>query len=106
MKALKFIGSSLDDLRGFPDEARRATGFELRAIQNGFEPTDWKPMRSIGPGIKEIRIHALGEWRIIYVANLADAVYVLHAYRKKSRKTSRNDIDLARKRYKEIGGNQ
>ena len=105
MKALKFIGSSLDDLRGFPDEARRATGFELRAIQNGFEPTDWKPMRSIGPGIKEIRIHALGEWRIIYVAKVRDAVYVLHAFQKKTRKTSRHHIDLARQRHRQIGGN-
>ncbi len=104
MKVLKFIGSSLDDLRNFPDEARRATGFELRAIQDGWEPTDWKPMQSIGQGVKEIRIHILGEWRVFYVAHLSDAVYVLHAFKKKSRKTSRNDIELARKRYKLIGG--
>jgi phage-related protein len=51
VKALKFVGSSLDDLRDFPDEARRAVGFELRAIQNGLEPSDWKPMQSIGPGV-------------------------------------------------------
>jgi phage-related protein len=58
MKALKFIGSSLDDLRNFPDEARRATGFELRALQNGLEPSDWKPMQSVAPGVTEIRILA------------------------------------------------
>jgi phage-related protein len=52
----------LDDLRNFPDEARRATGFELRAVQSGLEPTDWKPIQAIGPGVKEIRIHVLGEW--------------------------------------------
>lgn len=105
VKALRFIGSSLDDLRDFPDEARRAAGFELRAIQNGLDPSDWKPMQSIGAGVREIRIHVLGEWRVVYVAKFAEAVYVLHAFQKKSRTTSKNDIELARKRLKEIGGN-
>jgi len=103
-KSLKFAGSSLDDLRNFPEEARRAAGFELRAVQNGFDPRDWKAMQSIGSGVREIRIRVLGEWRVIYVAKLADAVYVLHAFQKKSRKTNKNDIELARKRLKEIGG--
>jgi len=105
MKRLNFVGSSLDDLRNFPDEARRAAGFELRAVQNGLEPSDWKPMQVIGPGVKEIRIHVLGEWRVIYIAKLRDEVYVLHAFHKKTRKASRHDIDLARQRYRQIGGN-
>ena len=104
MKPLNFVGSSLDDLRNFPDEARRSAGFELRTVQNGLEPSDWKPMQLIGPGVKEIRIHVLGEWRVIYVTKLRDAVYVLHAFQKKTRKTSQRDIDLARQRYKQIGG--
>ena len=103
-KELKFVGSSLDDLRNFPEEARRVAGFELRTVQNGFDPRDWKPIHSIGSGVKEIRIHVLGEWRVVYVAKLADAIYVLHAFQKKSRKTNPNDIELARKRFKEIGG--
>lgn len=81
---MKFVGSSLDDLRNFPDVARRVIGFELRAIQNGLEPSDW---------------------RVIYIDKLADAVYVLYAFQKKTRKTSVNDIELARKRLKQIGGN-
>jgi len=104
MKRLNFVGSSLDDLRNFPDEARRAAGFELRAVQNGLEPSDWKPMQVIGPGVKEIRIHVLGEWRVIYVVKLREAVYVLHAFHKKTRKASRHDIDSARQRYRQIGG--
>jgi phage-related protein len=105
MKPLHFMGSSLDDLRNFPDEARRAAGFELRAIQSGLEPSDRKPRQGIGPGVNEIRIHVLGEWRFIYVDKLHDAVYVLHAFQKKTRRTSRQDTDLARKRYRQIGGN-
>ena len=104
MKPLKFVASSLDDLRNFPDEARRATGFELHAVQSGLEPSDWKPMQVVGSGVREIRIHLLGEWRVIYVAKLHEAVYVLHAFQKKTRKTRQQDIDLAQQRYKQIGG--
>jgi phage-related protein len=104
LKPLKFVGSSLDDLRNFPDEARRAAGFELRAIQNGLEPSDWKPMPAIGAGVKEIRIHVLGEWRVIYIAKFRDAVYVLHAFQKKTQKTNRHDIDLAEHRYRLVRG--
>jgi len=104
MKPLKFVGSSLDDLRNFPDEARRAAGFELRAVQGGFDPGDWKPMPSVGRGVREIRIQVLGEWRVLYVAQKREAVYVLHTFQKKSRKTSRQDLELGRQRYKNMGG--
>ncbi len=104
MKSFNFVGSSLDDLRNFPEEARKAAGFELYAVQRELEPHDWKPMRSIGRGVKEIRIHVLGEWRIIYVAKFEDAVHVLHSFQKKTQKTSQHDIEIARRRYKQIGG--
>lgn len=104
MKTLKFIGSSLDDLRDFPTEAKRQVGFELDAIQRGHEPSDWKPMKDIGSGVREIRIHVLGEWRIIYVAKFADAIYVLHSFQKKNQKTRQEDIELARNRYRQIEG--
>jgi phage-related protein len=104
MKPLNFIGTSLDDLQNFPDEARRGAGFELYAVQCGLEPSDWRPMPAIGLGVKEIRLHVLGEWRIIFVAKFEEAVYVLHSFQKKGRKTSQKDVDLARKRYKQIGG--
>lgn len=102
MKSLKFVGSSLDDLRDFPAEARRQAGFELAAVQNGLEPSDWKPMNVVGSGVREIRVHVLGEWRVLYVAKFADAVYVLHAFQKKTRKTRQEDIELAQRRYKQI----
>lgn len=103
MKPLEFVGSSRDDLRDFPAEARRAAGFELGFIQRGLDPSDWRPMSEVGAGVREIRIHVLGEWRVLYVAQFAKAVYVLHAFQKKTRKTRREDIELARKRYRQIG---
>ena len=103
MKPLKFLGASLNDLRSFPDEPRRAAGFQLFRVQGGREPRNWRPMGIVGPGAKEIRIHASGQWRVIYVAEFADAVYVLHSFQKKSRQTSAHDIEVARQRYKQIG---
>lgn len=104
MKALRFVGTSLDDLRDFPVEARRQAGFELDALQRGHDPSDWKPMKDIGSGVREIRIHVMGEWRIIYVAKFAHAIYVLHSFQKKTQRTRQADIELARSRYRQVGG--
>jgi phage-related protein len=102
MKPLLFLGSSLDDLREFPEEGRRAAGHELLRVQLGELPSDYKPMPIVGKGACEIRLHVLGEWRVIYVARFKKAVYVLHSFQKKTQKTSQFDIDLAAKRYKTI----
>lgn len=104
MKPLEFAGSSLEDLKAFPAEARRAAGFELSFVQRGLAPSDWKPMKEVGAGVREVRIHVLGEWRVLYVATFAEAVYVLHAFQKKTNKTRTEDLELARKRFREIGG--
>jgi phage-related protein len=102
-KPLAFRGSSLDDLRRFPVGARRAAGFQLDLVQNGRDPDDWKPMTTIGPGVREIRVRdEVGAFRVIYVAKFADAVFVLHCFEKKSQRTSRPDIDLATRRYKDL----
>lgn len=107
MKPLRFVGSSQDDLRVMPAPVRHALGIELMTVQYGGMPSDFKPMQQIGPGVCEIRYRDAphGAFRVVYVARLADAVYVLHAFRKKTSKTSRADIALAAKRYKLIGGN-
>ena len=102
MKTLRFVGSSLDDLKAFPPWVRRAAGFELDAVQRGFMPSDFKPMAAVGTGVYEIRIHAAGEWRIIYVAKRRETIFVLHAFQKKSRSTLREHIELARHRYKAL----
>lgn len=102
-KPVEFRGSSLDDLRAFPLAAKREAGHQLDQVQSGQEPDDWKPMNTVGKGVKEIRIRdASGAFRVIYVAKFADAVYVLHCFQKKTEKTSKTDLDLATKRYREL----
>lgn len=89
------------------ESVRRDAGFQLDKVQRGRDPDDWKPMRSIGPGVKEIRIRdGAGAFRVIYLAILADAVYVLHCFQKKSEQTRNRDIQLARTRYKDLMGEQ
>ncbi len=102
-KPIEFRGSALDDLRAFPVSARREAGHQLDQVQNGREPQDWKPMPTIGQGAQEIRVRdAAGAFRVIYVAKLAGAIYVLHCFQKKTQKTSKADLDLAAKRYREF----
>jgi phage-related protein len=102
-KPVEFRGSALDDLRAFPASARRAAGFQIDLVQNGQEPDDWKPMSSVGRGVKEIRIRdASGGYRVIYVAKFSDAIYVLHCFQKKTAQTSKHDIDLAEQRYRDL----
>jgi phage-related protein len=92
----------VDDLRGFPADARRRAGYQLDRVQRGLDPDDWKPMSSIGAGVREIRVRErAGAFRVIYIATLADAVYVLHAFQKKTRQTAKRDVDLAVSRLRE-----
>ncbi len=102
LKPLRFIKSSRNDLRDFPTEARRIAGEQLMLVQAGKMPEDWKQMLSVGPGAMEIRIHQPDEYRVIYVAKFAEAVYILHAFSKKTKKTPDKDIDKARTSYAEI----
>ena len=103
IKPVEFRGSALDDLRAFPEAARREAGFQLDQVQRGRDPDDWKPMGTIGRGVREIRIRdAAGAFRVLYVAKFNDAVYVLHCFQKKSQKTSNDDLNLAAQRYRDL----
>jgi phage-related protein len=102
-KPLHFMGTSHNDLKAFPDQARREAGFNLDFVQRGFDPENWKPMKTVGAGVNEIRIReASGAYRVIYLASRPEAIYVLHCFQKKSEKTSQRDIDLARARFNTI----
>jgi len=102
-KAVSFVGSSLDDLRGFPQVARQRVGYQLHLVQHDQDPADWKPMPSIGPGCREIRVRdeTSNADRVFYVATVADVVYVLHCFQKKTRQTAKSDVDLGKQRYRE-----
>ncbi len=99
MKRVEWRGDSLARLRRFPREAMREAGYQLERLQAGREPRDWKPMSSIGAGVNELRVHVGGAFRVIYVAKFAEAMYVLHAFLKKSQRTARLDMELARSRF-------
>lgn len=104
MKPVRFLGTARRDLAAFPDPARRQAGYELYMVQVERDPADFKPLPIVGSGVYEIRIHEpFGAFRVVYVAKFKEAVYVLHAFQKKTRKTSQADIELATKRYKLIG---
>ena len=103
MKPIEFCGDSLDCLREFPRDARREAGFQLDRVQRGLEPLDWKPMPAVGSGVREIRVRDdAGAFRVLYVAKLVDAIYVLHCFQKKPQATSKRDLNLAEQRFREL----
>lgn len=103
MKPVSFLGNSLDVIRSFPDGARRTAGYQIERVQRGLDPDDWKPMKTVGPGVREIRIRETsGAFRVIYIATLADAVYVLHAFQKRSQTTTKRDLELPAERLKKL----
>lgn len=99
-KSLRWLGDSRRRICEFPEEARQRAGFELWEAQQGNDPSDWKPMASVGPGVKEIRIRIEGEYRVLYVTEFEEAVYVLHVFQKKSQRTPKPDIETASTRYR------
>lgn len=89
------MGDSLQAIRGFPDGARRAAGFQIERLQRGLDPDDWKPMTSVGVGVREIRVREpAGVFRVIYVTKLTDAIVVLHAFQKTTERTAKTGRGL------------
>ena len=103
MKPITFLGDSLEELRTFPQGARRAAGMQLDKVQRGLMPDNWKPMKIVGTGVCEIRVKdESGIYRVVYIATFAEAVYVLHAFQKKTQKTAESDLELARTRLRDL----
>jgi phage-related protein len=102
VKRVHWLGDSRKAVGRFPAAVRQVAGYQLHRVQCGLDPHDWKPMRSIAAGVREIRVHLGGEWRVIYLATRPEAVYVLHAFGKKTGKTPPADIALARERFRQI----
>jgi phage-related protein len=103
MKPVSFLGDSLDVIRSFADGPRRDVGYQIDRVQRGLDPDDWKPMKTVGPGVREVRVrNVTGAFRVIYIATLPDAVFVLHAFQKKTQATSRRDLEIAVTRFKDL----
>lgn len=102
MKPITWLSNTKDAVRSFSEDARSEAGHQLGRVQLGKQPEDWKPMPSIGIGVNEVRVHAENEYRVIYVAKFSEAIYVLHSFSKKTRQTSKRDIELAKQRYREL----
>ena len=105
MKPFVWMGSSRVDLREFPEVVQDSVGFELYRVQCGLEAKDWKPMTSIGTGVREIRVRdEAGTFRVIYLATRPEGIYVLHCFQKKTQRTSSSDLEVATKRFRSIAG--
>ncbi|MEM9242886.1 MAG: type II toxin-antitoxin system RelE/ParE family toxin [Pseudomonadota bacterium] len=102
MKDIYWEGSSLRDVSQFTKPVKRLIGYELMRLQSALEPMDWKPMRSVGKGVREIRIHHDNEYRVLYVTHIQDSIHVLHVFVKKTQKTAKRDLDLAKQRYQAL----
>jgi len=102
-KEIRWVGSSFDDLCAFPFEPKKKAGFQLRKVQAGLEPDDWKPFDDVGAGVREIRVKdAQGIYRVMYVAKFEETVYVLHCFQKKTEATTKHDKDIAQARYRSV----
>jgi phage-related protein len=102
---VRFLGDSLKRLRDFPEDARHDAGYQLDKVQRGGQPDDFKPMLAVGKGVEEIRVsEPSGAWRVVYVARRGEAVYVLHAFQKKTEATRKMDLEIARRRFRELSG--
>lgn len=103
MKPICFLGNSLESLRDFPEDARQDVGYQLDQVQRGGQPSDFKSMPTVGKGVEELRVwDERGTYRVIYIARLEEAVYVLHAFQKKTQATSKHDVEVAKNRYAEL----
>ena len=103
MKPICFLGNSLELLRNFPEDARQDVGYQLDQVQRGRQPSDFKSMPTVGKGVEELRVwDERGTYRVIYIARLEEAVYVRHAFQKKTQATSKHDVEVAKNRYAEL----
>ena len=102
MKRIRWLGDTLNVVRALPAEVRNRIGTELRYVQQGDMPSDWKPMVTVEAGVQEIRIKVGNQYRVFYVVKFAESVYVLHVFYKKTRRTARQDLELGAKRYRDL----
>ena len=102
MKQITWLGNTYQSVKSYSGIVRQEIGYNLDKVQRGQDPHDWKPMISVGSGVKEIRIHEDKEYRVLYVAKFEESIYILHSFIKKTEQTLKKDIELAKQRYIEM----
>jgi len=96
-------GDSLEVIRRFPGPARQDLGAELRRLQTGDRPLNSRPMPSIGARVYELKEQDERAWyRVIYLAKIENRIYILHCFEKKSAKTGKSNLALAKARLKRV----
>jgi len=102
LRPLEWVASSRKDLRAFPDPVKDVMGFALHRAQEGATHPDAKLLKGLGSAVVEvIANHESGTYRTVYTVRFAKAVYVLHAFQKKSKRdiaTPKAEIDVIRAR--------
>jgi len=102
MRKVVFEGNTLEIIRQLPVVIRHRAGYAIDQVQRNIEPENWKPFSSIGQGVREIRIQHGEQFRIIYIAKFENKVHILHVFQKKTQKTRKVDIDIAKSRFKDV----
>jgi len=102
IKPIRWVGSAREEIQSLPEDARKEVGFALWTLQQGIQPSDFKPMSIVGKGVEEIRIRTEDSYRVFYIVRFEEAIYVLHAFQKKTQKTAKKNIDVGQKRYKQL----
>ena len=102
IKPIRWVGSAREEIQSLPEDARKEVGFALWTLQQGIQPSDFKPMSIVGKGVEEIRIRTEDADRVFYIARFEEAIYVLHAFQKKTQKTANKNLELGQKRYQQL----
>ncbi|WP_293360224.1 MULTISPECIES: type II toxin-antitoxin system RelE/ParE family toxin [unclassified Microcoleus] len=102
IKPIRWVGPAREEIQSLPEEARKEAGFSLWTLQQGIQPPDFKPMSIVGKGVEEIRIRTENDYRVFYIARFEEAIYVLHAFQKKTQKTAKKNIEVGQKRYQDL----
>jgi len=106
VKNVVFLGSTLGDIREFPEDVRQEVGFAIYAAQDGGKAINVTPMVGFGgAGVLEVISNYVGEtYRAVYTVKFGETIYVLHAFKKKSVRgiaTPKKDLDLIDRRLKQ-----
>ena len=102
-KSLRFCRGAYDELLSFPKPIVKVIGYQLGRVEAGLEPDRWEWFATVGEGVRQLGVKDATAWyRTMYVTSFPEAIYVLHCFQKKTDKTPKRDIDIARARLSDL----